>query len=359
MMTSKGGLGEPHSGTRIFLEPEALTILGTYKCTAACENCCFGSNPFITKRLDLAQILSFVEEGARYPTCKLVVFSGGECFLLGKDLVSAVKYAASLGMHTRCVTNGFWARRIPHGRRRLRELVEAGLAELNISTGDFHQRWVPQESVINAACIAAEFGLKPMIMVEVRKDRSVTSETFAADPRIRELIEGEQLSIIESPWMPMDYRENIEQPQHRLLNRRTLHLRGGCTSVLKTIVVTPDQRVGYCCGLTRELIPELNADWAGGTLDDILTAGVRDFMKVWLFVDGPERILAWAASKDSRIDWEDRYAHHCHSCLALFDDPLVREAIRANYRERVEDVLARYVALLRTDQSVHYVDAEN
>jgi hypothetical protein len=43
-------------------------------------------------------------------------------------------------------------------------------------------------------------------------------------------------------------------------------------------------------------------------------------MKIWLFVDGPERILAWAAGKDPRIEWENRYAHHYHACLTLFDD---------------------------------------
>jgi len=347
---------EPSSGARLFVQPETLTILGTYKCTAACENCCFGSNPFITQRLGLPEILSFISEGASYPTCKLVVFSGGECFLLREDLVRAIEHATSLGLRTRCVTNGYWAKRIEHGRAQLTALVKAGLGELNISTGDFHQRWVSQDSVVNAACLAAELGLKhTTIMVEVQKDRRVTAETLGSDSRIRTLLENRQIKLIESPWMPMDYRESIDQPPHRLLNRRTLHLRSGCTSILRTLVITPQRQLGYCCGLTRELIPELNVDWDGGSFDSILDAGVRDFMKVWLFVDGPERILAWAATKDSRIEWEDRYAHHCHSCLALFDDPLVRESIKAHYRERIDDVLTRYVAILRDEQSTHNV----
>ncbi len=347
---------EPSRGTSLFVQPGSLTILGTYKCSAACYNCCFGSNPSITQQLGLPEILSFISKGASYPTCKLVVFSGGECFLLREDLVCAVEYATNLGLSTRCVTNGYWAKRFEHGRARLTPLVKAGLGELNISTGDFHQRWVSQDSVVNAACLAAELGLKgTTIVVEVQKDRRVTAETFSSDKRIRGLLENQQIRLVESPWMPMDYREFIDQPPHRLLNRRTLHLRGGCTSILNTLVVTPQRRLGYCCGLTRERIPELNADWEGGSLDLLLQTGARDFMKVWLFVDGPERILAWAATKDSRIEWEDRYAHHCHSCLALFDDPLVREAIKAHYRERIDDVLARYVTTLRYTQSAHCV----
>jgi MoaA/NifB/PqqE/SkfB family radical SAM enzyme len=336
------------------VEPEVVTILGTYKCTAACEHCCFGSNPYLTKRLDLADILAFIREGARYSHCKVVVFSGGECFLLRDDLVTAVRYATSLGLATRCVTNGYWAKSLRHGRRRLQDLVDAGLKEINVSTGDFHQQWVAQETVVNAACLSVELGIAhTLIVVELQATRRVTAEKLSSDPRIQRLLTdpGAHFQMIESPWMPTDYRDRIDQPADRLLSRRTLHLRGGCETVLKTIVVTPERRFGYCCGLTRERIPELNAPWDGESLDELVLAGSRDFMKIWLHVDGPERILAWAAEKNPGIDWENRYAHHCHACLALFADPLVRDVIRSHYRERVDDVLARYVARLRVEQA--------
>jgi hypothetical protein len=40
-----------------FVHPQILTILATYKCTAACQNCCFSSNPYLTKRITLQEIL--------------------------------------------------------------------------------------------------------------------------------------------------------------------------------------------------------------------------------------------------------------------------------------------------------------
>jgi hypothetical protein len=189
-------------------------------------------------------------------------------------------------------------------------------------------------------------------MVELQETRRVTASSLAADARIQALLADDRarFRLIESPWMPMNPQDHIAQSDDHVLSRRTLHLRGGCESVLRTVVVTPERRFGFCCGLTREQIPELNATCDGGTLDDLVEAGSRDFRKIWLYVDGPERILAWAASKDPRIEWEDRYAHHCHACLALYKDPLVRGAIRAHHRERVDDVLARYVARLRAEQ---------
>ncbi|MCP2163566.1 radical SAM protein [Goodfellowiella coeruleoviolacea] len=344
----------PAPAVSLRLEPEVLTILGTYKCTAMCENCCFGSNPYLTQRLDLDQILAFITAGARYPNCKQVVFSGGECFLLRSDLNAAIEHATSLGLFTRCVTNGYWAKRTPHGRARLAGLVASGLTELNISTGDHHQRWVSQDAVVNAACLGVELGLETVIVVEVQKERRVTGETLAQDPRVRELIDdpAARFHLLESPWMPMDHEAVIDQRDDLLLSRRTLHLRGGCRNVLKTLVLTPDNRIGSCCGLTREQIPELNADWDGDSLDPVLAADAGDFMKMWLHVDGPERILAWAASTAPEIRWEGRYAHRCHACLVLFKDPVVRRVIREHYRERVEDVLIRFTAKLRLQQGL-------
>jgi hypothetical protein len=345
----------PAPAARFLVEPTTLTILGTYKCTAACKNCCFSSNPYIQKRLGLSEILDFIQEGSRYSACKLVVFSGGECFLLKDDLVEAVRYATSLGLSTRCITNGHWAKRMEYGRGRLLDLRAAGLDEINVSTGDFHQQYVDEQTVINAAWLSVEVGMKnTVMMVEVQKERRVTANRLAEDPRMRVLLteHASRFQMLESPWMPTRYDDVVEQRAEHTLTRNNVHLRSGCTSILSTIVLTPDRKVGYCCGLSRERIPSLNADWDGNNLDSLLEQGASDFMKIWLWVEGPERILAWAASKDKRIDWEGRYAHHCHACLALFDDPLVRETIRTHYRERVDDVLMRFLWRLRSEESL-------
>jgi len=335
---------------RSYIHPRVLTILGTYRCTAACENCCFGSNPWVTQRVSLERILSFIEEGSQSPSVESVVFSGGECFLLGDDLVRAVEFCSNKGLKTRCVSNGYWAKRLDYGRKRLRQLKDAGLCELNISTGDYHQQWVPQESVVNAVCLGVEASfVHTVLVVELQKERRITAESLLQDQRLFSLARDNVgcFKIVESPWMPMQVEETIDQPVGHLLNRSNVSSRKGCESVLTTTVLTPTEYVGFCCGLSRELIPELNAAWRGAPLLELLEEAGKEFIKIWLFVDGPERILAWAGNKNPHIQWENRYAHHCHACLALFQDPLVRETIAKNYRERVDDVLMRYSVLLR------------
>ena len=348
-------MNEGNSGNRpesytqpLQYSPQAFTILATYRCTAMCSNCCFDSNPWLKERLTLNEIIDLLNQAAELPRLELVGFSGGECFLLGEDLNKAVAHAKQKGLRTRCITNGYWAQSRRSGRRRLDGLKRAGLDELNISTGDFHQQYVDQSTVITAAELAIELSVeKVLIVVEQQKHRSVSVDALMQDDRVRRLSENAGFGLIESPWMPMNAEEVIDQPPGGLLNKSNVSSRQGCRSVLTTLVVTPSKKLGFCCGLSREHIPELNAK-IDSSLGSILSQHASDFLKIWLFVDGPERILAWAATKLPELQWEDKYGHQCHACLAVFSNAAVRDVIRCHYHERVTDVLMRYNMLVRS-----------
>ena len=331
------------------LSPTIATVLASYNCTAACENCCFDSHPGIRKRLSRAQILAFIDDAKKFKSLRLLVFSGGECFLLGKDLTAGVRHATDLGLHTRCVTNGYWAKNEETALARLSELKEAGLCELNISTGDFHQRFVAHDTVVNGVLAALKLDLPIVVMVELQLTRRVTAATIRNDPRIQAAIGSHKpglFKIIESPWMPMSADEILPQHRNRLINRDNVHRRKGCESILTTLVATPSGRIGSCCGLSREHIPELHLD--AGEMGAAYEKAATDFMNIWLSVEGPEKILAWAAGKDPAIEWENRYAHHCHACLKVFSDDRVRSVIKAHYREKVDEVLLKYNLLTRS-----------
>lgn len=336
-----------------FIHPKVLSLIATYKCTAACRHCCFNSNRSRSKRLTLDEMENFINVCDEAPSVECIVFTGGECFLLGKDLIKAVEFASKKGLSTRCVTNGYWAESPESARKRLRPLKDAGLGELNISTGDYHQEWISEKSVLNAAEAAVELELKhTMIIVERYKGCRVTARRLAANDYVRALYEASSTSkarfdIIESPWMPMDYNETIEQTADLTANGKNAHLRGGCRSIFTTIAITPHKDIGICCGLSRDLIPELNLPPDTAPLLKRLAESSTDFIKIWLFVDGPEKILSWAASKNPGIDWERRYGHPCQACLALYKNPIVKETVLEHHHERVTDVLLRYNVKLK------------
>ncbi|MCD0158218.1 MULTISPECIES: radical SAM protein [unclassified Deinococcus] len=330
--------------------PDCLTILPTYRCTAACSNCCFGSHPWVEGRIPQSEILRYIREAAQFQTLSLVVFSGGECFLLEEDLIEAVALATRLGLATRCVTNGFWATSERTAMRKLEPLLDAGLSEINFSTGDNHSEYVSLDNILYGSYAAKKLGIGIAVMIELTDTRKVTRETLLQHPLHQKFFgTNRELNefIVESPWIAMDEAAtNVQYDPAHYLNKNNVHTKSGCNSILSTIVATPQRELFSCCGITSQQIPEVKL----GSLDqhsilDMYEDASNDFIKMWLSVDGPEKIVAWASQFDSSIEWENRFAHQCETCQFMFHDAKVKKVVREHYKDVIHDVLLKYSML--------------
>jgi hypothetical protein len=140
--------------------------------------------------------------------------------------------------------------------------------------------------------------------------------------------------------MPLSPEEAADYPDGATIDSSNLFGRGGCDSVLSTTTVQADGTIGACCGISLRLIPELQLGHVSEvSINQADQLAQRDFLKRWIRVDGPERILAWAATIDPEIRWEGLYSHRCQACLRLYSDARVRRVIREHYREKAADVL--------------------
>ncbi len=330
------------SGVGIYRGPKTLSVMPTYTCPAECRDCGTVSSPRDRTNLPLKTILSAIDQ-ARELGFFNVVFTGGEPTLRWKDLLTAIAHAKSLDLPTRIVTNAHWATSLVNAYKRIDALMDAGISEINYSTGDEHARFIPVERVVTAAVAAAKRGLVCYIMVELRAERGLIDETILEHPMITALPPAERrlITTAESPWMPLDPQEVGEYPEGITANRDNISMCRGCDSVLQTYVMEADGRIGACCGLGMRIVPELNVARAQGEgfLGHAVEEAENDFLKVWIRYKGPEKILAWAAEKDPEIEWEDIYAHRCQACLRLYKDPRVGKVIREHYTEVVADVL--------------------
>jgi hypothetical protein len=328
--------------------PTHLTILPTYRCTAACAQCCFESAPHVEGRIPIDRILGYIDQAARdFPTLRLVVFSGGECFLLRDDLDAAVGRATAHGLATRCVTNGYWATSRRAAIERLRPLYVAGLSEINFSTGDDHQRFVPFDRIVHGAIAAAEMGLRSLVVVEGSREARFTARQALEHPDLAAFLKdspaGAGLQIMSNIWIPFDEAAAISQEEEVYRRRDRADRFRGCDNVLENVVITPHERLASCCGLTFEHIPEMKlGDLRSARMRDLYDAQLRDFLKIWLRVDGPERIFRFAAEKDPAIVYPDAATHPCQTCAALFLNPAVRRALNDHYLEKIPDVMFRY-----------------
>jgi hypothetical protein len=314
----------------------------TFTCPAACKDCGTLSNPEERTRLGVEHTIAAISE-AKELGFSNVVFTGGEATLRWNDLLRCIGHARGLGFPVRLVTNAHWALDLETARRKIAILIEAGLSEINYSTGDEHVRFIPLEHVAYAIVAACERSFRVHVMVELKSENGVTRDTLMGHPLVTALTpaEMEWLTVVPSPWMPLSHKILHHYPEGTATDRHNVAVRGGCDSVLQTYTVQADGRVGACCGLGLRLIPELNVTRVeqSNFLRRAIDEAEEDFLKLWLHYHGPERIVAWAAEYNPEIKWEGLYAHRCQSCQRMYHDDAIRAVIRDHWEEMITDVL--------------------
>ena len=72
-----------------------------------CDHCCFSCSPKVEKTIPTANLHKYIDQAAEIDSFRLVVFTGGECFLLGDDLDALVRRASGHKFLTRFVSNGY------------------------------------------------------------------------------------------------------------------------------------------------------------------------------------------------------------------------------------------------------------
>ena len=326
------------------INPKIVTILTTYKCSAACKECCFQCTPKITVRLSYEEIESFILEAHSNfkDSLELCVFTGGECTLLGEDLFKAIELVKNLGMKSRIVTNASWAKTKKAADRMIDKLLDSGLNEINYSTGDNHQEWVPFESIINACEASCNRELITLVSIESFADSTFSYEDFVNNDRIKYIKEKTGcLSEVKASWISLKNPKTIEKSGRELDETYNFQ---PCDSVLNFLGINPLGNVINCCGLTMEYIPCMKAGkYQKGLLKEMYYNNFNDFMKIWLKVDGPEKILYYAYQKNKNLEkYIKSIVHPCQACAIIYKNPEVRETLNNHYKEIVTSTIIKY-----------------
>jgi hypothetical protein len=71
-----------------------------------------------------------------------------------------------------------------------------------------------------------------------------------------------------------------------------------------------------------------------------------DFMKQWLFVYGPVKILKQVKKWNPQID-SPKFYHFCQTCAYIFNNQVVKETILENYTNIIDDVQNRFIQKIK------------
>lgn len=225
-------------------------LLLTERCDAACRHCWFSSSPDREDSMTIEQAKRYVDEAAANGA-SWVSFTGGEPFLVYGLLRRLTAHASSMELLSEAVTNCNWATTRKRAFELLSPLKDAGLDTLNMSVDDFHQECIPLERVRNCYEAAKWLGLKPVLMIAVKKGSSITADRIGEileDPGIQ-VLGGERVPnpsalAMETHFTPVGRGEKTSR--HEL---RPAHVESEpCRQLLTDIGVRPNGDVMPCCG---------------------------------------------------------------------------------------------------------------
>lgn len=325
------------------LQPSILTIAPTYKCTAACKHCCFRCTPKIDVRLDVDLMHNYIDEAVNsFKTLKGVVFTGGECFVLADELPSLIERATSYNLFTRVVSNGYWATTLDNAIEKLRPLVNAGLKEINFSTGDNHQKFVSLKNIINGIRAAHDLGIRSMcISIETDPcvDINYTLNEIKNIPDLSLMINNNVLHIINGAWMHFNKKDeksvDIQGTFQEYYNNNP------CENIFDNIFINPHSQMLSCCGITVEYNKYLKVgNLLNNSILDLYREQCNDLFKIWLHVEGPVAIY----NKVIEITGKKKeiFSHKCAYCLELIRTEENIEVIKELIRRELPHILYKY-----------------
>lgn len=314
------------------IKPSGITLLTTLRCTAACDNCCFGCNPKQGRTMTFEEMKVYVDKSLEaYPdSITSLDLTGGECMLLGKDVDRIFEYAKSKGLRCYMVSNAFWAKDYDKAYKTLKRLKRCGLTKASFSTGTDHNEYVPWMNVRNASVAAARLDIEAELRLEERFGHGDILNELNKDAEVVELIKANKLKISLSPWMQYNNKGNKSR------NRKVPYYDSkkpmdGCKSLFQYIIINPYGEVYACCGIGVCHIPQMRL--GNINKEDIKTIyerAFKDFIKVWLFVDGPNAILKYMDEKThQKFNWHT--THHCDVCRTIFMDKTIIPYIKDHF----------------------------
>lgn len=146
-----------------FSEGREFAIMFARTCNIACKHCGIESSPENKEKMTLKRAEELIVSAAAIPDFRKVTFTGGEPLMFPKEHVQLLRLCRDLGLQTRIVTNGFWAKTPSRGRALLAELKEAGLTELNFSADTFHLEFQNSSILRSALDLANEMGFARIV----------------------------------------------------------------------------------------------------------------------------------------------------------------------------------------------------
>ena len=301
----------------------------------------------------------------------VVVFSGGESTLLGEDLLKALRLCKQHGVITRLVTNAFWATSPEAAYAKLKELRDAGLDEVNISTDDYHLPYISLQKVRFAFDAARKIDFMSLVLCNAYGPQSwltperINKEFGEGDEMHRrfdangarvdvERQEGRTMVML-SNGVSMQLGRGVQGlDESEVLQHANTHIDeigeqiGGCPWAVRSAAISAKGHFVSCCGFEVEDNQILDyGDLNKHSLAELMDRADNDLITNMIAIIGPVKLkqLLQQIAPDEVSFPRKSYRGYCEVCEDLVSIKQNREALYKYQSHFVEAIVAARAAL--------------
>lgn len=317
------------------LPPTRIALISTFRCTAACENCCFGCNPRQGRAMTLDEMKTYVDKCLEtWPDAiKDLDITGGECMTIPDTIECIAEYATQRGLSVCILSNAFWATSKAKATKTLRRLADKGVKIVIFSSGDNHTRFVPFCNVRTAAVAAARIGLETKMRIEIHRGSTPLEKEINEDAELTWLINTGKIQLTYDEWMDF-VKKGRTFKIDSIRGKKYM----ACYGLFYSVNINPYGEVYCCCGLPNSRIPYMRlGNINKEPIRDIYERAFDDVLKVWLRMKGPHDILQFVQDKTGwKFNWHTN--HICDLCRIIMTDPRILPFLREHYYDYIEEM---------------------
>jgi hypothetical protein len=271
--------------------------------------------------MSIQQIRRLVDEAVDLG-CRLVVFSGGEPFLLGDTLHQAIQYAAFRVPAVRVITDCYWANTPNKALEEAARLYQSGLSEMDVRFSDWNQEHKYQQWCKWATMAAEQVGItvfadhvmarkkERVSLVHIKEHPAKTAEAYLTALEAGAIQDHRQ----GVSFLPYDPQAKDEPPSDELLFIQKVD-RSHCPFIFNTITAHPDGKLTACGGQACAVADDLNlGDWFTLSVRELLERGERNPLLQWIRLSGPVALRDYVKRHMPAAQFQDSYANLCHLC---------------------------------------------
>jgi hypothetical protein len=340
-----------------------LSMQVTYQCNIACRHCGPYCGPYEKDWMTVDEIKSLIAQASEMGA-KTVVFTGGEPTLLKDDLIDILRYAHGEAgiVNSRIVTNGRFATSYERAKEMMQAWQDAGLQEINISCGEYHQEFVNIEYVANAYRAASDLAFKTVLMVGEFLSNGLgkmTPDMFEKAIGRGRLPTRDQMSPFSDYKHGFDRSEAMafgrgkhEVPCGGINYRDDSTLRTVCQDVNAVVTVHPNGNVTACCGvMVREDSLLTIGNWRQQTLREIADAAEQDIILNWVRTLGLRDMKTWLEGKRSDLNLRQSHQNMCDLCADIMYNEKCQKLLVDHAAERENAVMLAKIAADAADSN--------